>query len=72
MQCACAMLSTVSRLAMLCFSTLCHKRHIFVRGGGVLLNVKCILIFSTTFVLNNSYSKKNKGRCYHNCAKVSM
>ena len=52
MQCACAMLSSVARPALLYFATFSHKRHDFWRK---LSNTKCILIFSTlcleTFVI---------------------
>jgi len=37
------------------FSTLSRKRHIFERKS---LTVKCVLIFSTSFVRNISHSKK--------------
>jgi len=45
MQCACAVLSYVSCLAVQYFTTLFHKRHGF-RGGKILLNIKCMLWFS--------------------------
>jgi hypothetical protein len=51
------------------FSTWSHKRHDF-RGWGCwggrrkLLNLRCELIFLTTFVWNICYSKKNSARSY--------
>jgi hypothetical protein len=43
-------------------------RHYLINGtifGIVLLNIKCVLIFSTTFIWNISHSKKNWARYYH-------
>jgi hypothetical protein len=40
-------------------------------GGGKLLNIKGILIFSSAFVLNTSHSK-NCARCDQKCILVSM
>ena len=47
------------------FSTLSHKRHDF--REKVIKNKMCILIFSTTFMWNSAYSKKNSMRC---CRKI--
>jgi len=38
--------------------------------GKCLLTVKCVLIFSTTFVWNISQSKKNSAR-YHKCSSIN-
>jgi hypothetical protein len=43
MQCACAVLSTVTCRALQYFSTLCYKRHDFRKA---LLNVKCVFWLS--------------------------
>ena len=53
-------LSSVACLALPHFSTLSHK--IFVKN---LLNIMCVLIFSTTFVWNISLPK-NASAMYHN------
>ena len=45
-------LSIVACLFLPHFSTLPHKRHDFWRRN--LLNIKCVLLFSTTFVGNRS------------------
>jgi L-asparagine transporter-like permease len=60
-------------LACLCppyVSTLSHKRHDF--RGKKLLNKKCVLIFSTSFVLNISHYQKYSARCYVTCTWVCM
>ena len=44
------------------FSTLSHKRHDFREK---LLNIKCVLIFSTTFVWKIFHSKMNSARYVH-------
>jgi hypothetical protein len=44
-------------------SILSHKRHYF--RGRQLLNIKCVLIFSATFVCNISHAKA--ARYYHVC-----
>jgi len=60
MQCACAILSSVSCAALEYFSTYSHKRHDFRKRG---LDYKmCVLIFSTTFVRNIWYYKENIAR----------
>jgi len=51
MKCACAVLSSVARPSLEYFSTLSHKRHDFRKR---LLNIKCILIFSTVFLCGKS------------------
>ena len=50
------------------FSALSHKRHDF-RKTVIEHNV-CVLIVSTAFVWNVSYSKKNSAR--HNCSYVGL
>ena len=55
-------LSSVACLTVPYFSTLSHKLHDFRKKQ--LLNIKCVLIFSTTCVWNISHSKKNLTR-YH-------
>ena len=62
-------LSFVSSQALQHFPTLSHKRH-ELRGGGVIEKKLFVLIFSTTFVFNSSYSKKNAATYYHKCAQV--
>jgi hypothetical protein len=52
------------------FSTLSHKRQDF--RGGELLNIKCVLIFSTNFVQNTSRSQKDSARYYVKCTWVFM
>jgi hypothetical protein len=42
--------SCVACVAVPYISTLCHKRHGFRGGGGGKFDIKCVLIFSTTFV----------------------
>ena len=52
---------------------LSHKRQIFLGGGGgMLLNTKCVSIFSTPFVSNNFRSKKNSFVYDHKCLRVFM
>jgi len=50
------------------FSTLFHKRHDFRKT--VIEHNMCVLIASTTFVRNVSYSKKNSAR--RNCSYVGL
>jgi hypothetical protein len=38
--------------------------------GGKKNNIKCVLIFSTTFVSNIFHSKKNRARCDQKCRLV--
>jgi hypothetical protein len=52
------------------FSTLSHKRHNFRKQ--VMEHKMWVFIFSTTFELNISYSKKNWARYFHNCTYVFM
>jgi hypothetical protein len=52
------------------FSTLSHKRHDFWKKK--LLNMKCVLIFSTAFIWNISHSKKNSARYCHKWENVFM
>ena len=52
--------------SLLYFSTLSHKRHVFRKD---FLNIKCVLIVSTTFVWNNSHNKKKWAR-YQQCILV--
>jgi len=54
MQSTCAMLASVVCPDVQYFSTLSHKRNDLKK-----LNMKCVLIFSTTHVRNMSHSKKN-------------
>jgi hypothetical protein len=56
MQCASAIMSSVAFPALQYFYTFSHNRHDF-RGKKVTEHKMCILIFSTTFVGNISYSK---------------
>ena len=60
MQCTCPILSSTAFPALQQYSTLSHKRN-DVRGKK-LMNVKCVLIFSATFVGNISHSKENSAR----------
>jgi len=61
-------LSSVACPALQDFSTLSHKRHDFFREKGELLNIKCALIFCTTFAWwSISHYKKNSARHYHEC-----
>ena len=52
------------------FCTLSHKHYSFQKK--VTKHKMCVLIFSTTFVLNISYSKKNSARYYHKCTNAFM
>jgi hypothetical protein len=54
------------------FSTLSHKRQDFGGKKKGLLNIKCVLIFSTNFILNTSHSKKNSTRYCHKCENASV
>jgi hypothetical protein len=51
------------------FSTLCHKRCNF---RTYFLNIRCVLILSTTFVQNTSHSKQNLARYCHKWKNVFM
>ena len=59
--------TSVTCLAIPYFSTLSHKRHDFRKKK--ILNIKCVLIFYTTFIGNISHSKLNSAR-YHKCTLV--
>ena len=61
-------LSSVVYLTLLNFSTLSQKRHAFRKT--VIGHKMCALIFSTNFIQNISYSKKNSLRYFHNCMYV--
>ena len=50
MKWACAILSSVACPAVQHFSTLAHDSTIFRGGGGMLLDIKRVLVLSTTFV----------------------
>jgi hypothetical protein len=52
------------------FSTLSHKRQDFTKR--VTDYKMCVLIFSTTFIWNSSYFKKNSARYCHKCENVLM
>ena len=60
--------SSVACLVPPCFWILSYKRQIF---GKKLLNIKCVLIFST-FSWNVSFSKKYCARYCHKCENVFM
>jgi hypothetical protein len=60
-------LVSVACVALPYFSTLSLKPHDF--GENVTEHKMCVLIFSTNFVGNISYSKNNSAR-YHKCAQV--
>jgi len=66
MQSTYAILSSVAYPAQ--FSTLSRERHDF--RENVIEHKMRILIFSTTFVGNISYFKKNLARYYHKIALV--
>ena len=55
-------LASVTCPALPYFSTLSHERQDFRQK---FLNIKCILIFSTTFLGNISHIKKNSTRFCH-------
>jgi len=59
-------LSSVTCLDPIYFSTLSHKWHDF-RETFIERKI-CILILAKTFVRNNFHSKNNPDRHYHNCA----
>jgi hypothetical protein len=58
MQCACAILSAVACPSLLYFSTLSRKRHDLKK----ILNIKCVLISSTSFVWKSFRFTKNWAR----------
>ena len=58
MQCACALLSSVTCLALPYFSTLSHKPRDFFgvgEGGEPVEHKMCLLIFSTIFFLSEKF-----------------
>jgi hypothetical protein len=57
--------SSVAYLIPPYFPTLSHKRHDFREKST--LNVKCVLIFSTTINKNTRYFKRNSIVYYHKC-----
>ena len=63
-------LPSVACLGLPCFSTLSHKQQDW--GEKSLLNIKCVLIFSTTFVWNISHSKKNWARYDQNLSSCKV
>jgi hypothetical protein len=69
MQSACTILSSVACPAVQYFSTLSRKRH-GIRKKKI-LNIKCVLIFSTNFVWNTSHSK-NWARYDQECILAPM
>ena len=63
MQCSCAILSSVACAAVQYFSTLSHRGHDFLGGGGgVFEREMCVLILSTVFARVVSRSKENAAR----------
>ena len=66
----CAILSSVACPALHSFSALSHKCH-DVRNHVIERKI-CALIFSTKFVWNTSYSKKNWARYYHKCLHIFL
>ena len=67
----CAILSSVACVALQYFSTLSHKRHDF-RGGGKLLNKKCVLrvsiqLFSETFFILRRNERDTKNAHWSSC-----
>jgi len=69
MQSACAILSSAVCLAIPYFF---HNYFIngTIFGGGELLTIKCVLIFSTNSVRNISHFKKNSARYYHKYTQI--
>jgi hypothetical protein len=68
MQCACAILPSVTSPALTYFSTLFHKRLDFRKK--VTEHKMCVLIFSINSVWNISHSKKNWTKYDHKCISV--
>jgi hypothetical protein len=66
MQCACAMLSSVTCLALQYFSTLFHKRNDF-RKKKVTEQTMCVLIFSTNLSEIFSFYEKIRELCLKMC-----
>ena len=71
MQCACAILSSVVSPALQYFSKISHKQQDFFWGGGKLLHIKCVFLFSKT-CWNISHSKKNWAGYDQKCTLVFM
>ena len=67
MQCACAVLSSVTCLALQYFPALYHDFR-----KNVIERKMCVLIFSTTFVWNISHFRKRWARYDHKCVLVFM
>jgi len=64
----CILLPSVACSALQYLSTLSHKRQILWQKK--LLNIKCVLTFSTSFVRNISDSKTNSARYFNACTYV--
>jgi hypothetical protein len=62
-------LSSAACLSIPNFSTLAHTRQAFWKK---LADIKCVLIFPTTFFQNISHSRKNSVRYYHSRTQVFM
>ena len=62
MQCACAVLSSLTCRAVPYFSTLSQKRHDVLKK--LIERKMCVVIFSVTFISSISHSKKNRARGY--------
>jgi len=62
-------LSPVTCLSGPYFSTLSHKWQDFRKK---VIEKKCVLILSTTFIRDISHLKKNSARYYHKCTQVFM
>jgi len=67
MQCACAILSSVACQPYHIFHSIAETEQFY---KNKLLNVKCVLSFSTTFVWNISHSKQNWATYNQNCISV--
>jgi hypothetical protein len=71
MQCTCAVFSSVACPALQYYSTLSHKLRDFSREKK-LLNIKCVLIFSVTFIWNTSRYKKNWTMYCHKWTHIGL
>jgi len=74
MQCACAMLSSVTYPALLYFSTLSHKRHDLRKK---LLTIKCVFgfslqILSETFLILRRIYRDSTINVYQSSCKVPV
>ena len=65
MQCSCAILSSMTCLAVLTFSTLSHKQHEF--RENVIERKMCVLIFYTKLSKKVYHFKNNWARCDQIC-----